>query len=89
MFLKKKVGTYVGEVLLIYGIFFMHINQFLTEKMESDTKFRRHIIDPYIYIYICLCVCVYVCMYVCIYIYILYIYIYNIYIHTHTTPTHF
>ncbi len=26
--------------------FFMHLNQFLTEKMQSDRKFRRHVIDP-------------------------------------------
>ncbi len=33
----------MGEALHIYGLFFMHLNLFLTEKMQSDRKFRRHV----------------------------------------------
>ncbi len=57
-----RVGTFVGEVLLVYGNFFMHLNQFLKDKMQLNRKCRRHVIDLYIYVHMCVCVCVCVCV---------------------------
>jgi len=31
---------------------FRHLNPFLPEKMQSDRKFRRHVIDPYLWVLI-------------------------------------
>lgn len=48
MFFEKLKGVYKWEryFIWLHISLFMHLNQLLTEKMQSDREFRHHNIDP-------------------------------------------